>query len=83
VRLMCDHDYLDVFVDGEDLLAAERSDCIIRIAASSSTDTTMRPARTLERARHRYRKFRDGTGQANPSPARQNLRQSEECDDAR
>jgi len=29
VRLMCDHDYLDVFVDGEDLLAAERSDCII------------------------------------------------------
>ena len=29
VRLMMDHDYTDVFVDGEDLLAAERPDCSI------------------------------------------------------
>ena len=29
VRLMSDHDYGDVFVDGEDLVAAERPDCVI------------------------------------------------------
>lgn len=29
VRLMMDHDYTDVFVDGEDLVATERPDCLI------------------------------------------------------
>jgi hypothetical protein len=29
VRLMSDHDYGDVFVDGEDLVAIERPDCVI------------------------------------------------------
>ncbi|MCX5733534.1 MAG: hypothetical protein NTW68_04310, partial [candidate division NC10 bacterium] len=29
VRLMSDHGYGDVFVDGEDLVAAERPDCVI------------------------------------------------------
>lgn len=29
VRLMSDHDYSDVFVDGEDLVATDRPDCII------------------------------------------------------
>ena len=29
VRLMSDHDYDDVFVDGDDLVAAERPDCVI------------------------------------------------------
>lgn len=29
VRLMSDHGYDDVFVDGEDLVAAERTDCVI------------------------------------------------------
>lgn len=29
VRLMNDHDYADVFLDGEDLVAAERPDCVI------------------------------------------------------
>ncbi|MEO7861045.1 MAG: hypothetical protein ABIU05_11475 [Nitrospirales bacterium] len=55
VRLMSDHKYEDVFVDGDDLIAADRAHHPVpsRTVASSSTATTTRPRRTLAMARAR------------------------------
>ncbi|WP_294254441.1 hypothetical protein [Propionivibrio sp.] len=62
VRLMSDRDYGDVFVDGEDLVATDRLDCVIPYR-SVITVITMKPARTSAQARRRPSKhFAKGLG---------------------
>ena len=83
VRLMSDHKYEDVFVDGDDLVAAERADqpvpyrCIViyRYYDEASQDFG-----NGKDAAHRA--FCAGAGQADPAAARQGLRQPGQPDDA-
>jgi hypothetical protein len=71
---MGDHQYEDVFVDGDDLWRPSVPTNPCRTAASSSTATTTRLRRILATARRRRSSTSPKVWRADPAPARKGLR---------
>ena len=77
VRLMSDHDYDDVFVDGEDLVATERARPRDPVPQRHHLPLLRRGQRGLRHGRDAAdRALREGSGQADPAAARQGLRRT-------